>query len=444
MYAIAHRVSGMLQNKKEFNNTYILEPGSDESIQSVIDRLNQGDVLQLRAGSYHQQIDVSGKKYIRIEAFPGDEGNVVINGLTNVDWLWEIDPASGLYVADYPGLPGLFHWQGDHEGEVYNNRLMYPVLATAGDEPLLWQPDGRAALAPGEFFIDSAPDLPGRIFMQLKDHQAIQSFQLSPFDRLLWGDEACEGISIVNINFKGCSNTGKTGAINTPGHRWFLHNVNVSLANTIGIELGQGGLHSNMKSQTKYSTFVNVHARQCGQMGWWGGADHGTFENCGHSGSNWKGFDHWWEASHKFESCSYCLIIRWSAEDCRGPGFWFDIDNEHNTLIAPRIERCVRTGIELELGASYNHIHNAVITDIRPEIIHPDKPWELASGVVIKANSHQNVINGARISGCKEAVRIDNEDARGMSDGNTFTNLTVDGTDRRVTVLGARLNNDVK
>ena len=321
---------------------------------------------------------------------------------------------------------------------------MYPVLATIGQEPLLWQPEGPDALVPGEFFIDSKPELPGRIFVKLNDGQEIQDFMISPFDRLLWGDEACEGITLMNINFRGCSNTGKTGAINTPGSRWFVQNVNVSLANTIGIELGQGGRQENMKSKTKNSTFINVHAIQCGQMGWWGAADHGTFENCGHSGSNWKGFDHWWEASHKFESCSHCLIIRWSAKDCRGPGFWFDIDNVHNTLIAPRVENCTRTGIELELGASYNHIHNAVISGIQSEIIHPEKPWEVAAGIVIKANSHQNVINGGRISGCKEAIRIENEDSRGLSDGNQLSNIILTGNDREVRVIGARLSNQIQ
>ena len=109
-----------------------------------------------------------------------------------------------------------------------------------------------------------------------------------------------------------------------------------------------------MKSATENATFVNVMAHLCGQMGWWGAAANSTFEDCGHKGSNWKGFDHWWEASHKFESCSNCLFIRWRAVDCRGPGFWFDLGNTDNVLTSPHIENCVRTGIELELGASNN------------------------------------------------------------------------------------------
>lgn len=317
------------------------------------------------------------------------------------------------------------------------------MLATIGLDPLLWQPEGVASLEPGQFYINSAPDAPGTIYVRLNDGQGIESFRISPFDRLLWGDEDCDRISLIDINFMGCSNTGKTGAINTPGRRWYLENVTVSLANTIGIELGQGGARSNMKSRTVQSTFVNVNALRCGQMGWWGAADHATFENCGHIGSNWKGFDHWWEASHKFESCSHCLIIHWYAKDCRGPGFWFDIDNTNNTLIAPKVENCVRTGIELELGASNNYIYNAMISGVHPEIIHPDKPWDVAAGIVIKADSNENEINGAVITGCKEAIRIDNQDSRGLSDNNTVLNLVSRENDRDVKVLGDRLRNRV-
>jgi|GEM_PF-5825960 len=423
---------------------YILAPGSDNSIQSIINRMQDTDVLQLRAGTYHEQVDVSNKSNIRIEAYPGDEGQVVISGLTSVNWLWTLDPGSGGFVCEYPGFESLFHWQGDHPLEEFNNRLMYPVLATIGDTPLLWQPEGIAALRPGEFFIDSAPESPGNIYVLPSDDQAIHDFQISPFDRLLWGNDACTGITIKNIHFKGCSNTGKTGAINTPGSRWYLENVTVSLANTIGIELGQGGARSNMKSQTTYSTFVNVWARDCGQMGWWGSGDHATLENCGHERSNWKGFDHWWEASHKFESCRHCLIIRWTAKDCRGPGFWFDIDNKENTLIAPHVENCVRTGIELEYQTSNNQIHNATIQSIQSEIIHPDKPWEVAAGIVIKADSNNNIINGGSITGCKEAIRLDNDDSRGISDNNSLVNLEMRDNQKNIRVLGDRLNNQIE
>ena len=429
---------------QEQSTVFVLGPESDQSIQSVIDQMQARDVLQLKAGTYHQQIDVSGKENIRIEAYPGDENKVIINGLMEVDWLWSLDPTTGAFIADYPGYANLFHWQGDHELEVFNNRLMYPVLASILDTPLLWQPDGIVALKPGQFYINSNPEQPGKIYVLPEENQAIQNFRISPFDRLLWGDESCTGITIRDIAFKGCSNTGKTGAINTPGSRWYLENVSVSLANTIGIELGQGGTRSNMKSQTRHSTFVNVQAHQCGQMGWWGGADHATLLNCGHSGSNWKGFDHWWEASHKFESCKSCLIIHWKANDCRGPGFWFDIDNVENTLISPHIENCVRTGIELEYNTSSNQIHNASIHSIRHEMIHPDKPWDVAAGIVIKANSNNNIINGGTITGCKEAIRLENEDSRGDSDGNQVINLDLADNQRDVRIIGKRLDNKIE
>ena len=424
-------------------STYVLTPLSDQSIQTVIDQMEAGDVLQLKRGSYHQQVDVSGKQHIRLEAYPGDEGQVFIEGRSSVDWLWTIDPVSGAFVCDYPGLPGLFHWQGDHPLEAFNNRLMYPVLATIGETPLLWQAEGPTALEPGQFYIDSPPESPGKIYVLPLSTQAIRDFLISPFDRLLWGDETCNGISIRGIHFRGCSNTGKTGAINTPGQRWYLENVSVSLVNTIGIEMGQGGTHVDMRSHTRHSTFINVWAYQCGQMGWWGAGDHATLENCGHEGSNWKGFDHWWEASHKFEGCRHCLFIRWTARDCRGPGFWFDIDNAHNTLIAPHVENCVRTGIELELGASDNHIHNLIIHNIRHETIHPDKAWEVAAGLVIKANSNNNIINGGSVSGCIEAIRLDNEDERGISNGNIVMNLQLSNNKREVKVLGKKLENQL-
>ncbi len=421
--------------------TYILSADAETTIQSVLDTMQPGDVLQLRAGTYHQQIDLSGKREVRIEAYPGDEGLVVISGLTAVDWDWARDPSTGLYTAEYPGFKGLFHWRGDHEGDAFNNRLMYPVLAMLGEEPLLWQPDGAGALREGQFYIDAAPDQPGRIYVNPPDGGAMQKFEISPFDRLLWGDESCEGLALRSLHFKGCSNTGKTGAVCTPGKHWYLEDVTVELANTIGIELGQGGTHMDMRSTTENAMFVQVQALRCGQMGWWGSASHSTLEDCGHEGSNWKGFDHWWEASHKFENCSNSIFIRWSARACRGPGFWFDIGNRDNTIVSPRITRCVRTGLELELDAQNNRVYDVRIEDIYAEVINPDKPWKVAAGVVVKARSNGNEILGGTISGCKEGIRVENQDPRGTSDQNVFRSITFENNRRDVHVIGETLSN---
>ena len=421
---------------------HIIDADSEETIQSVIDRMKPGEILQLKRGRYHQTIDVSGKQRIRIEAFPGDEGEVLMDGLMPVrDWNWKPGADALHWEADYPGFPDLLYWQGNHPEGGHNYDLMYPLLAVVEDTPLLWQSMGETALQPGSFYVDSDPREPGRMYVRLDEGQSIEALQVSPFARLLWGDDTCEGISVRNIHFKGCSNTGKTGAVNTPGVSWYMENVVVSLVNTIGIELGQGGDYMEMRGNTMHSTFVHVRAERCGQMGWWGAAAFSTLENCGHSGSNWKGFDHWWEASHKFENCTNCLFIRWHAEDCRGPGFWFDLGNTDNILTSPVISNCVRTGIELELGASNNKIYDVSIRNIRSETIHPEKDWDVAVGILVKADSNGNVVNGGIISGCKTGIQVKNDDSRGDSANNTFRNLTLEDNRRDFRLDGERLNN---
>ena len=114
---------------------------------------------------------------------------------------------------------------------------MYPVLAMIGDEPLMWNPK----IGDFGFFIDSNPNESGTIYVQAQgrsEDRTTSSF--SPFPRLFYGDpDTTKNITIEgNVTFKGCSNTGKTGAFNFPGSGWDTTKatITVSHVNTIGIE----------------------------------------------------------------------------------------------------------------------------------------------------------------------------------------------------------------
>lgn len=405
------------------DNVLFVSPG--ESIMEAVLSASEGQVVQIQEGRYHEQIDLSGIKNIRIEG----SGVVVIDGRHGVDWIWS--NSVGLHTAIYPGFEDLWHFRGNHEGDTFNNRLMYPLLCTIGDDPLTYNPDGITALQEGEFYVDSEPDKVGTITVKLKPGQSIDDFMVSPFDRLLWGDDNCTGIELINIQFKGCSGPGKTGALNFPGTEWLVEDVSIDLASIVGIELGQGGDRQDMRGHVTHSIFRRVFSYRAGQQGWWGSAANCILEDCGHEGSNRRGFDHWWEASHKFENMHFCMLIRWTARNNNGPGLWFDGvykdglgGNTFNEIIDPYIENCIRTGIELELGTSNNTITNPTIKGITAKTIHPEKTWGQAVAIMVKAFSSGNKVIGGTVDGCEHVALVDNTDGRGVSDKNTFEGIT--------------------
>ena len=331
-----------------------------EKLIDAIKRSEPNDIIDGQGRTYHEQLDLSGGiangRVIQ---------NAHVSGFFNAAWEWEY-LGDNVYRGIYPGIPGL--WQQIDGASTHNTAMGYPVLCAISDEPLMW----AEGATPGSFWIYESkesevvgsPDKPGVIVLKLKEGQSIENFKIARFPYLLRGDDTSNGITLKNMTFKGCSNTGFTGAVSLPGSGWRLEDVTVSLVNTIGIELGQGGERSNMRSQLLNSTLKNVSAIDCGQMGWWGSARDVLLQNCGHERSNWKNFDTHWHASNKFENMHYCTLIGWYAKDCNGPGLWFDgvyLDdgggNEHNAIVDPVIENCVRTGIELRTWhlAQYNY-----------------------------------------------------------------------------------------
>lgn len=445
------KLKGVLGGEEEvLDNGIVLSPLSEATINSIIAE-EDISLIYLRAGYYHQQIDLSKRiNPIEIREYPHDSAPVVINGLTSVTWDWK-DLGNNTFQADYPGFSQL--WHHVDRRSMHNTVRAYPVLCTINDNPIMWNAEGAGALSDNEFYISSAPNLEGTITVKLFGGDSIDDFQISPFSYLLRAHEGINNCTLKGINFKGCSNTNFTGAISLPGSKWTLTDIGVSLANTIGIELGQGNERSNMRSQLKGSTLTGVRANMCGQMGWWGSAFDSTLWNCGHTKSNWKNFDTHWHAGHKFENMHECTLRNWYAIDSNGPGLWLDGvyledggGNTGNSIIDPHIERCVRTGIELELGSSNNSITRGLITDIQnlpsPD---PNVKWSQSAGIMIKGFSDRNIADEVTIKNCDRAVWIDNTDSRGPSHANKLDNISIDNIqdDPPYLLLGDANGNEV-
>ena len=232
------------------------------------------------------------------------EGALIEGMIPGDMFVWSASEVDGVIVSDYPGFADLWTWQGNHPAneDAYNNARMYPLLLAIDDEPILWQPGGIDALAPGEFWVDSAPDVAGKIYMKLTESQNNGTLTVSPYPRLMWGDELTSGNILEKAYFHGCSNTGKTGAVNFSGGGWDVRYCQVDLSRTIGIEFGQGGEKSNMRGIVSNSTFIGAVALRSGQQGMWGALHDCELIDCGHMFSNWGLFDIWWEASIKFEN----------------------------------------------------------------------------------------------------------------------------------------------
>ncbi len=403
-----------------------------ESLMDAIKRSDPGDVIDGQGRTYFEQLDLYGGV-----ANGRTIQNAHVSGFFEAAWEWSYN--GDWHEGVYPGIPKL--WQQQDSASPHNTERGYPVLCCIGDEPLMWK--GNPDIEPGEFYMSTEPTESGTIRVILKEGQSIEDFKIARFPYLLRADEQAENITLKNMTFKGCSNTGFTGAVSLPGEGWKLEDVTVSLVNTIGIEFGQGGEKANMRSQLLNSTLINVAAIDCGQMGFWGSARDVLLQNCGHIRSNWKGFDFAWHASHKFEDTHYCTFMNWYAKDCNGTGFWLDGvngGNTFNTIVEPQIENCVRAGIEIELGTSSNTITGGFIkTIVAKESPDQDKSgWAIqqSAGIVIKGFSDSNSVTGTHIENCEKAVWIDNEDARGPSKNNTINITTKDIKDMDYLLLG--------
>ena len=429
-----------VDTEPEEGDTIIVNLG--ESIQSAIDRAEKGDTVLLKEGVHFlQTMDFSGKEGITVKG----EGDVLINNMQGYagQW-WQDEILENVFITSFGQLPnGLWHFKGSHEGDAFNNRLMFPLLCAIGDDPLIYNPDGALPLSPGQFYYSGET---GDLYVYPKEGQSMDEFNYCRYPRIVWGDENSKDITMENITFKGCSNTGKTGAISTPGSLWTLEKVRVDLVNTIGVELGQGGERSDMRSQVKDSEYIDVVVTRAGQMGWWGSAFKCHFNGCGHYGSNWRGFDHWWEASHKFENMHDCYFDSWHASSCKGPGFWLDGVRGGNTNIILDnfdIDNCERAGIDLELNTSYCTINDPSILGIKPTSYDPEKNWKVSYGIGFKAGCVSNKVTGGYIESVEDAIRLDNDDTRTEPcTGNSASGLKVSNIEKlKVKVLGELLDN---
>ena len=422
----------------EEGDNLLVYPGDD--IQYKIDMAEPHDVISLLPGVHRGTFNLSGKKDITIR---GENGAIVDNMVPVGDIEEYTDPGISDEKHFSFKLPdGLWDWRGDHPGDEFNNELMFPLLVTLNDKPLTYNPNGHHRLDYGEFYHDAWH----HFYVRAEAEEWNEwDLRVCPYPRIVWGDEETENITLEGIKFKGCSNTGKTGAISTPGKGWRLINVEIDLVNTIGIELGQGGEKADMRGQLVNGYFKGVMVARAGQQGWWGSAKDSEFEDCGHYGSNWRGFDHWWEASHKLENTHNCTFTRWVAKDCNGPGFWLDGvrgGNSGNKLIHPLIENCARSGIDLELDTVDTLVSNPMIKGIRVTKPNPAKDWDVAAGITIKAKANNNTIEGGYVHDALCAVRLENEDGRGVSTGNRVTGLDWNGEiDKKYRVIGEVLDN---
>ena len=437
--------------------TSVVSPDSGFTINDLLDDLrNEEDPkpekIIVRNGTYNYPIDVSGIQDLTL-VFEGVE----INGLRKAEWEWT-PHGDQAYIGAWPGYADLWTWQDTQDTRgAYNDTKMYPVLAMIGDEPLMWHSSLESLQAHAEgFYMNIEPNEPGDIFVYLKPGQSIDDFQFSPYDRLFFGDDGTKNITIEgNVTFKGCSNTGKTGAVNFPGSGWDTTKaiISVSHVNTIGIEFGQGGTRSNMKNHVTDSAFGTLISYMAGQMGFWGMAKNCSVDYMEHIKSNWKGFSYWWEASMKLEGWNHCVIHDFRASNCQGQGFWFDISNHNNVVKSILVEGCMLAGLMVEHHATGNEFYDINVQNVTSKEFDPNASWDVSAGILCQSSVSDNHFEDIVIKNAEDAIRINNEDFRDRKDdgtfnatttNNTFKNLSYEGvTDPPVRVIGNMAGNTI-
>ena len=439
--------------------TTVVSPDSGFTINDLLDDLRneedkQPEKIIVRNGTYNYPIDLSGIQDLTL-VFEGVE----INGLRKAEWEW-VATGDNSFVGYFPGYEGLWTWQDDDSRGDFNNTKMYPVLTMIGDEPLMWHSSLESLQAHEEgFYMNIEPNEPGDIFVYLKPGQSIEDFVFSPYDRLFYGDDGTKNITIEGqVTFRGCSNTGKTGAVNFPGSGWDTTKaiISVSHVNTIGIEFGQGGTRSNMKNHVTDSSFGTLISYMAGQMGFWGMAKRCTANHLRHERSNWKGFDPWWEASNKFEGCEDFLIDLFEGIDCNGQGEWWDISNKNCRVNKSVFRNVMLAGLMVEHHGYNNSFPIVEVDGVSVAKFDPNTSWNVTAGILCQSSVQGNEFGvGGHIivKNAEDAIRINNEDFRDRKDdgtfnatttNNTFKNLSYEGvTDPPVRVIGNMAGNTI-
>lgn len=390
---------------------YTLRVGDDPA-EALAD-LVAGDTLNIAAGVHPYGIHLPGS--INLKGEPG----AVLSGWREVDW--------EVYTNPF-GEPVTYRTRWDRAAMGLNHRISnnagFPAArqavhnAVAAPELLMYGSEMMKRVSRSELALSSAYDTPkhaydekeGWLYIILPPDHDLRLVRIAALPQLLTAADGVNGVTVEGITFDGAANTTKQGAVQVYGEGWLFDRVTVGNVNSVGFMVGGIG-----------HRFIDCHAYDCGQMGWAGKIDGGVFDGCGHTRSNWKGFDAGWEAGFKLSYSRGNVFTDWTATDCDGPGFWLDISNYDNVLDGFEIAGCMKAGLMLEHYAGGNVYRNGAILDMRA--------WPVTGaryGLQIQSHCIGNTFENIAITDSGTPVVYKAVESRGPSSKNIFRGVAGD------------------
>ncbi len=393
------------------------------------DALRPGDAVIVRGGVYRETVkpEAGGSgpdRRIAYVAYPGED--VVITGADPANDGWA--PHSGSWKRAHTQRLRAY---GDEEFRrelvVVDGRVLEPVYE-------------RSAVEPGRFFVEGSDKNPRAIYMQPAGDPGLSGRQIeigrrhplfSPAGDKC-GDSSQPGyLHVIGFTFRHAVNRAQWGAVCAGREGSLFEENTVEWTNGLGIDIS-GRNHS----------FHANRAVHNGQMGFGGSCDGCLLIRNESSHNNWKKHNPFWEAGGgKFVRTKNTVIRDHIAANNDGPGIWFDIENEDNTIEYSRLTGNLVAGIMLELATVRTLVRRNLVVDTRYH------GWS-GSGLLTQAASHNIIVHNtfARNRGNGVWIRLDPD--RRSTDGynliynNLFVEnaLTLDEEAREIAIRGYDLD----
>ncbi len=396
-------------------------PGTEQKPWATITRSTRADVLQpgdmviIRAGTYHEAIlpttgGAPGRP-IRFMAHPGER--VVISGAAPLTGAWQ--PAGADWALSWP-FPPLWT-RRVHDGVPHDDDARRRDLIIL-DGRVLQPVYRRADLRDSTYFLEGSPDAPNTLYVRLPagSHPAAgiwqtsrlpHLFRTSPNEISCLASESLGFFHLVGLIFEHVANEAQQGAVCIGGEGSVLEGVTVRWTNGAGV-LVSGENHRLTGVEAYYNGMSGIRGERC---------DRCVVEHSTSRFNNWKGYAPFWESGGgKWLYTTRSIFRELDFSDNAGPGLWLDMYNSENTVENSRFHGNYGVNLFIEYQSNDNLVRNNVMTGARYA-----RPSFFGYGLLIHASDRNTVLHNTLMANEGGGMRIRADD-RGDAIGNRYLN----------------------
>jgi parallel beta-helix repeat protein len=238
--------------------------------------------------------------------------------------------------------------QGTAAGQCEAGYLCQEPEDVYRDDVLLRRVGSAGAVTPGTFFFDYAAD---RIYVGDNPTGHVVEVAVTPYAFEGTGQGVGSGVTIRGLVIEKYATPAQMAAVGHggTGANWVIRDNEIRFNHGIGVRTGAGAqiIHNN------------IHHN--GQMGAGGGGNNVLFENNEVAYNNAAHYDYGWEGGGTKFVQSQGFVARGNfAHHNRGPGLWWDGDNDGALIEQNRVEDNVADGIFWEISYSATIRNNSL------------------------------------------------------------------------------------